>query len=1073
MRKAFLKASIFSLLVAGSAVSFTSCKDYDDDITNLQNQIDAVKKDLATIQDMVSKGAVITSVTQSGNGVTIALSNGNTYNITNGKDGANGKDADVWTIEKTADGYFWAKNGTVTTYPAQGPAGEAGEAGTPGATGATGNYFAPNAETGKFDEYKADGTLVGATDISWKATVEQTLTAVDNGSTVTIYGLKDKDGKELEPQVLAKTGTLQGLTLVPDLYVNGIETMRTEDASGAILKENKAAVTATTPLTNGTGTATVKADQVTSFVNKGTAAAPANYSFTSINTVTYILNPNNANIDDVEWSFYTNDATVESRSSKAVLNVESAKKNEEGNLVVAYTVAKKADLAPNATNPKQTMAALQATLADNSVVSSDFVAVESQNISFDAIVYNQNGVPTTKTVATNYVAQPVVKTTLEQAINPYSLQVPYNATFNIAEHVAVTYSNGIYTLADLASKYGLSMSYSILNYTQGSNGTAENMYGAVNATTGVFTPMYVNAAGQSVSAVDAGESGRSAIDRQPVVILELTDANGNIVLGGFIKLLIVQKATVNEPINAGSVTVPYLCNNITKSVAWDVIAGQVVEEAGMSVAQFQQNYKLQGTFIAGTNGYVKIANVDGSAVATPQYNYYGSYAWGEVQGGSQTQTLVLTVTPDQVKNYYATFNTNNSFKEYAISASPVTKQLYAGFLNEATNNWIYIGNEVTVIGKPTVSYNGQLESQWAQNYTVAPLNPAVAANANQTVPSVASKMTFTFASLWNGFNPKYSTSTTGFNFGTTGTNPLGATLKTTYTFSATQPTITGASGKKYNFLISADAKTLYAYEVKANQTAAQNDANKQTVATITDGENGGSFLIEASNGVNAQDIVNANAFNLNNPATLFNVDMNLTYGTCEIALNKVGSFKVGVGRPLDVVNPDEIVEITDASGDYTRILGTLTNIKDWQNQNLWKATYKTVNNKPVFDGFVANETVNGVNLWDFWMAGGNITFGGTDAYPVMTNTTASHSGWTKLKDTRAGFDVKFSNGENTVEITDVTDLNTVEMVYENNSGNSVTNAFYIFVPVVANYVWGTSNIGYATVKILPTQTSVN
>ncbi|MDE7471638.1 MAG: hypothetical protein K2M57_09380, partial [Paramuribaculum sp.] len=227
MRKAFLKASIFSLLVAGSAVSFTSCKDYDDDITNLQNQIDAVKKDLATIQDMVSKGAVITSVTQSGNGVTIALSNGNTYNITNGKDGANGKDADVWTIEKTADGYFWAKNGTVTTYPAQGPAGEAGEAGAPGATGATGNYFAPNAETGKFDEYKADGTLVGATDISWKATVVQTITAVDNGSTVTIYGLKDKDGKELEPQVLAKTGTLQGLTLVPDLYVNGIETMRT------------------------------------------------------------------------------------------------------------------------------------------------------------------------------------------------------------------------------------------------------------------------------------------------------------------------------------------------------------------------------------------------------------------------------------------------------------------------------------------------------------------------------------------------------------------------------------------------------------------------------------------------------------------------------------------------------------------------------------------------------------------------------------------------------------------------------------------------------------------------------
>lgn len=40
MNKKFLSVILFSALMVGTAGTFTSCKDYDDDINNLQEQID-------------------------------------------------------------------------------------------------------------------------------------------------------------------------------------------------------------------------------------------------------------------------------------------------------------------------------------------------------------------------------------------------------------------------------------------------------------------------------------------------------------------------------------------------------------------------------------------------------------------------------------------------------------------------------------------------------------------------------------------------------------------------------------------------------------------------------------------------------------------------------------------------------------------------------------------------------------------------------------------------------------------------------------------------------------------------
>ena len=67
MRKKYLSALLFGALLFASAGTFTSCKDYDDDIDNLQSQIDKVVSDLASLKSTVENLKVgVTSVTVDG-----------------------------------------------------------------------------------------------------------------------------------------------------------------------------------------------------------------------------------------------------------------------------------------------------------------------------------------------------------------------------------------------------------------------------------------------------------------------------------------------------------------------------------------------------------------------------------------------------------------------------------------------------------------------------------------------------------------------------------------------------------------------------------------------------------------------------------------------------------------------------------------------------------------------------------------------------------------------------------------------------------------------------------------------
>ncbi|MCI7462033.1 MAG: DUF4988 domain-containing protein, partial [Bacteroides sp.] len=80
----FLGGALFAAL-AGTAVS---CKDYDGDIDDLDARVEKLESTLKDLKAQISAGAVVTGVESVSNGVKVTLSDGKTFTLTNGKDGA-------------------------------------------------------------------------------------------------------------------------------------------------------------------------------------------------------------------------------------------------------------------------------------------------------------------------------------------------------------------------------------------------------------------------------------------------------------------------------------------------------------------------------------------------------------------------------------------------------------------------------------------------------------------------------------------------------------------------------------------------------------------------------------------------------------------------------------------------------------------------------------------------------------------------------------------------------------------------------------------------------------------------
>ena len=128
MKKKFVRVMLFGAL-ALATVTYVGCKDYDDDIDNLQTQIDANAAGLAELQAKVNAGNWVTDVKTITGGFEITFNNGNKYSIVNGKDGS--------VVKIGANGNWFIDN-VDTGKPARGEKGETGATGPQGPQGLTG-----------------------------------------------------------------------------------------------------------------------------------------------------------------------------------------------------------------------------------------------------------------------------------------------------------------------------------------------------------------------------------------------------------------------------------------------------------------------------------------------------------------------------------------------------------------------------------------------------------------------------------------------------------------------------------------------------------------------------------------------------------------------------------------------------------------------------------------------------------------------------------------------------------------------------------------------------------------------
>ena len=593
MNKKFLSALLLGALTVTSTGTLISCKDYDDDITNLQEQIDKNAKAIKEINDLIAKGGVITGTTSVEGGVKVTLSNGTDFLIKNGEKGADGLNGVSWTIGE--DG-FWYKDGKKTEYKAlgkdgekgeQGPAGPAGPQGPQGqpgqdatASGENGKYYVPNATTGKFDIYK-DGKLVESTNISFLGSGVITAVKDDAKKTLTLYGVTGGSG-ENKAVVISMSGTLSSLSYRPALYLDGIETIEYPWLFGNTMKS--VAVTADKNFQNkvvkGLSVQDYVADTKTFVYGPAWAveydASPWNAAVTEEDLAGYnVLNPTaiyNTRAAVAALGAVTSPAYAFPGKEKGGKKLFSMN-NGTGVLTTGLQIENpdkftNEDPTKDSRNDVNTVA-LRVKNSEGTEVVADYALVQPEQTVIDGMVWSQQA----KCIDENaneivrdgdedcsyfkgvmkHVWDAPEKALQDKRGAALSLYFEDEVGVDLSKYVAVRLVKSknlkanqkpefITVSPEEALQWGLTFHYNIVNYKLDTNETSESMFlKKIDAkdTDGKFRDQNVK------ENLAIGQAANASVGRMPLVQVTVTNHKGEVVLDGYILLYITKYADNN------------------------------------------------------------------------------------------------------------------------------------------------------------------------------------------------------------------------------------------------------------------------------------------------------------------------------------------------------------------------------------------------------------------------------------------------------------------------------------------------------------------------------------------------
>ena len=598
MRKKVFSALLFGTLAVVSTGSLVSCKDYDDDITNLQNQINELNTLVKTIQGQIEKGAILTAVTPTANGVTVELSNGKTYDITNGQKGDAGVDGTVWKIGD--NGNWWSSTAGAafvdTGMAAQGAKGDkgdkgdtgaAGAAGAAGATGATGaagkdgKYYVPNEQTGTFWVYNDGDKAAYDSKISYVAAA--TVSAVWEKDKLTINNVEGATDKKV---VINLTTELKSLVFSPDFYYGGIEALDVASFKYKPLKLDKVDANADNA-----------ADAPTAAANFFTYAPELN--------ATYFLNPSNAKIDVEKLDNYKF-IPYDKEYSRAIASTDFAvtkaeKKDGQVTVYASYNGEEIKKLSDN----KVTVIALQYK-GDDNVVTSDFAALRNTNWEKLALNNPKGGV-------NNHAAgDDHLYTTAADAIAAAAtVEVGWDKTIDLREYVNTDrVKEGSIeckawdknAAAGTVDKIGFKYVFELVGYKAGDNKTMQSVHAAIADDGYTLRPQMPK---DGVQQAYGANQSKATIDKEPLVRVSLVDTKNKnqVVAVGYMKLKIVLTPVADvkpETLDMGAQTKAYTltCGTaayLTQELKWHDVEEKIIAKINVSKADFHNNYELVGT----------------------------------------------------------------------------------------------------------------------------------------------------------------------------------------------------------------------------------------------------------------------------------------------------------------------------------------------------------------------------------------------------------------------------------------------------------------------------------------------
>ena len=661
MKRKYLSALLTGALTVASVSTMTSCKDYDDDINNLQGQIDALSKTLSELQTKINDGSILKSVESDGNG----------------------------GIKVTV-----TKNGTDTSYNIK--------QGEQGAAGKDGKYYVPNPETGTFWVYGDGDKAAYDSKIVYTATNEDVITAVWDNDNLTLTNVAGAPGKKV---VVSLSSALKSLVFDPDFYYAGIEAFDL-----ATYKYNPATVKA------------VDADG--DYSKDAPTVADDAFTYAPDLAATYFLNPSNAKMsnDAAKYSFiaYNKDYTRAAADYGSTFKVESADLTTKGKVTVHAKYNGNA-IKNIAENNQVTVLALQYTSGD-SVVTSDFAAIKAST--YSKLVLNNPTLQHVDAIPSHLyqTAQDAIlnDAQIHVAWNSKGIDlreyVNTDRTYDKDENPTCKAWDKN-AAEGLVEKSGFKYSFELVGYKSGANETSQSAHAAIASNGYTLRPQMT--AGGKQQAYGAAQN-EATIGREPLVRVILKDTvNNKIAAVGYIKVVIDKTVAENKAEEVDLVTVnkPYTIacgdNNIDlQKVTWAQVEEQLYAKLNMSKEAFEDAYELDGGTVD-ANQFEK-ATTDAEALAADKKIGTVSQTTADV-AGKQTEVIAWSIKNQAA---YAAFKagktTLSTYVRYALKADKT-----------AANKYVYVKLTWTPSAinlKPSTTFGNEnkIKSYWyAANSAVA------------------------------------------------------------------------------------------------------------------------------------------------------------------------------------------------------------------------------------------------------------------------------------------------------------------------------------------------------------------